>query len=143
MRNHLPHSELLARVLDAAVRPHNLDVIEEHLAAKEPRPAHVRACSDALQLEFRGAVASEILAVAASVLDDAETVAPFFAVPAERFALVDEASAIDSGNANLAHRGNVDPRERLEKRTEDRLVERHGAPKRTKLENRFEHDTAV
>jgi len=143
MRDYLPHPEHGARVLDAAVRPLDLNVIEQHVVREQPRLAHVRSRADPLQLKLRGAVAREVLAVAAAVLDDAETVAPFLAVPAEWFALVDETSAIDRRHSELAHRGDVDPRERLEQRAEDRLVERWGAPKRTELENGFEHDTAL
>src|SRR5262249_28063315 len=96
-----------------------------------------------LDLQLRGAVAREILAVAAAVLDDAETVAPLLAVPAQRLALIDETRAIDRRHPELAHRRDVDARERLEQRAEDRLVERGRAPERTELENGFEHDTAL
>src|ERR1041385_3476295 len=90
MWDYPPHPELSTRVLDATVRPLDLNVIEEHAARQEPWLPHVRTRSDATQLELRGAITSEVLAVASAVLDDAETVAPFFAVPAERLALVDE-----------------------------------------------------
>ena len=143
MRNYLPHSELSARIFDAAIRPRDLDVIEEHATRKEPRATHVRPCSDASQLELRGAVAREVLAIAAPMFDDAEAVAPLLTEPTERFALVDEASTIKRRDPILAHRGDVDPRERLQERTEDRFVERWRAPERAELENRFEHDTAV
>src|SRR5262249_2143664 len=96
-----------------------------------------------LDLQLRGAVAREILAVAAAVLDDAEAVTPLFAVPAQRLALIDETGAIDRRHPGLAHRRDVDARERLQQRAEDRLVERGRAPERTKLENGFEHDTAL
>lgn len=143
MRDYPSHPELSTRVLDAAVRPLDLDVIEEHAARQQPGLTHVRTRSDALQLKLRGAIASEVLAVAPTVLDDAETVAPFFAVPAERLALVHEPSVVDAGNFVLAHRGDIDPRERFEERAQDRFVERWRAPERAELENRFEHDTAV
>jgi len=120
-----------------------LDVIEEHAARQEPWLPHVRTRSDATQLKLRGAIASEVLAVAAAMLDDAETVAPFFAVSAERLALIHEPGVVDAGDLVLAHRSDVDPRERFEERTEDRFVERRRAPERAELENRFEHDTAV
>jgi hypothetical protein len=146
MRDYLPHPEHGARVLDAAVRPLDLNVIEQHVVREQPRLAHVRPCVHALYLKLRRAVTREVLAVAAAVLDDAETIAPFLAVSAERFALVDETRAIDRPHPELAHGGDVDSRERLEQRAEDRFVERRGAPnvrslKRVRTRHGFERAT--
>ncbi len=118
-----------------------MDVIEEHAAREQLWTAHVRSCADAAQLELGGAIAREVLAVASAVLEHAEAIAPFLAVPAERLALVDEASAVHARNSHLLHRGDVDSRERAEELAENPFVERRRAPERAELENRFEHDT--
>src|SRR5215471_5385152 len=89
MRDYPPHPEHGARVLDAAVRPLDLNVIEQHVVREQPRLAHVRPRAHSLDLQLRRAVAREVLAVAAAVLDDAETVAPLLAVAAQRLALID------------------------------------------------------
>ena len=82
MRNYPPHPELTARVFNAAVRPLDLDVIEDHAAFEQPRLPNVRTRVNALGLKLRRPVAREVFAIPAAVLDDAEAIAPFLAVPA-------------------------------------------------------------
>ena len=89
-------------------------MIEEHAAWEEARPAHVRPRSNPAHLKLGCAIASEVLAITAAVFEHAETISPFFAVPAEGLALVDEASAVDAWDPKLVHGCDVDPRERAE-----------------------------
>ena len=119
-----------------------MDVIEEHASSEETRTAHVGSCADALHLKLGSAITREVLAIAATVLEHAEAIAPLLAVSAEWLALVDEASAVHARNSQLMHRRHVDARESAEELAENPLVERRRAPERTELENRFEHDTA-